>query len=159
MQLVKVSLFELNIGLTRDNSEMLELCTALENKRVESETRRLAAESSLRAEQQKSAQLRAIIVAFCFAGLLWAVFPTIRVFIAVGGLCFVVGGLLLVEAHRLTQYASEALKRAISLWQSAREKMRSARVAVLAHAQQMRGRIRDWKWKPIPFAKIFGTTP
>ena len=154
MQLVKASLIEVNIGLPSDNNEMLGFCTSLEKKYVESETQRVAAETRLQVEQKKSATQWLAIAVLVATVFLCVVFPNMRLVVGVGGVCFALGGLLLPEAKHLGQYTSKALRLTASLWHSESQKMR---VVVVRRIQQLRGRIRDWKWKSIPVSRIFST--
>jgi hypothetical protein len=93
----------------------------------------------------------AVLVATVF---FCVIFPNMRLVVGVGGVCFALGGLLLPEAKHLGQYTSKALRLTASLWHSESHKMR---VVVLRRIQQLRGRIRDWKWKSIPVSRIFST--
>jgi hypothetical protein len=116
----------------------------------------VATELRLRAKEEKSSTQSAAIVVLVATVFLSVKLPNMRVVLGVGGVCFALGGLLLPEAKRLRQYSSEALRLTASLWQSESRKMRAV---VLRYAEKFRSRIRDWKWKFIPLAKIFGTTP
>jgi hypothetical protein len=115
----------------------------------------LAAESRLQAEQDKSARLCAVIVILFSTVLFCVVFLNRTVLVGAVGLSFALGGLLLPEANRVAQYAKQRLRRTAGLWQSASQKMR---VEVLRCAQQMRSRLRDWKWKAAPVSGSFSTT-
>jgi hypothetical protein len=116
----------------------------------------VAIQLKLRAKEEKSDTQSAAIVVLVATVLLCVIFPNMRLVVGVGGVCFALGGLLLPEAKRLGQYSGEALGLAASLWQSESRKMRAV---VLRCAQQMRSRIRDWKWESIPVSRIFRTTP
>jgi hypothetical protein len=114
----------------------------------------VATELRLRAKEEKSATQWGAIVVLVATVFLCVVFPNMRLVVGVGGVCFALGGLLLPEAKHLGQYTSEALRLTASLWHSESQKMR---VVVLRRIQQLRGRIRDWKWKSIPVSRIFST--
>jgi hypothetical protein len=126
------------------------------NKYLGSELRRLATEFRLQAEQKQSATRLAVIVFLLATVVSCAVFPTKTVLVGAIGVSFALGGLLLPEANRIAEYAKQGLRRTAGLWHSASQKMR---VEVLRCAQQMRSRIRDWKWESIPVSRIFRTTP
>ena len=106
--------------------------------------------------ERKVSTLSGVIVVLFPTAFFCVVFPDWARLVGAIGVSFVLGGLLLPEVHRLRQHASEGLRRTASLWRSENEKMRAA---VLRHTGQLRGRIRDWKWKSIPVARIFRTTP
>jgi hypothetical protein len=114
----------------------------------------VATELRLRAKEEKSATQWLAIAVLVATVFLCVVFPNMRLVVGVGGVCFALGGLLLPEAKHFAQYTSEALRLTVSLWQSESRKMRAV---VLRCAQQMRSRIRDWKWKSIPVSRIFST--
>ena len=108
----------------------------------------------LRAKEEKSATQRLAIAVLVATVFLCVVFPNMGLVVGVGGVCFALGGLLLPEAKHVGQYTSKALRLTASLWHSESQKMR---VVVLRRIQQLRGRIRDWKWKSIPVSQIFST--
>jgi len=139
-----------------ENSKTARALRASERERDEWKTKYLAAKARLQAEQKKSASLCAVIVVLFATVLSCAVFPNRTVLVGAIGVSFALGGLLLPEANRVAEYAKQRLRRTASLWQSTSQKMRAE---VLRCTQQMRSRIRDWKWKSIPVARIFSTTP
>jgi hypothetical protein len=144
------------IAALGENSKTARALRASERERDEWKTKYLAAKARLQAEQEKSAALWAVIVVLFATVLSCAVFPNRTVLVGMIGLSFALGGLLLPEANRVVEYAKQGLRRTAGVWQAARQK---AHEVVLRRTQQMRSRIRDWKWKSIPVARISSTTP
>jgi len=135
------------IAALGENCKTAQALRATERERDEWKTKYLA-------EQKKSATQWLAIVVLVATVFLCVVFPNLRLVVGVGGVCFALGGLLLPEAKHIGQYTSKALRLTASLWHSESQKMR---VVVPRRIQQLRGRIRDWKWKSIPVSRIFST--
>jgi hypothetical protein len=132
--------------------------TIAEKECQEWKERCLATESRLQAEQEKSARLWAVIVVLFATVFFFVVFPSKTVIVGAVGLSFALGGLLLPEANRVAQYASQGLRLSAALWQSASRQIRPVLGHLVQFAEQIRRSVRDWKWKAVPVSGSLSPT-